>query len=136
MESCSTKEKLYKLWKEDPNNNRKREECKTFKNILRNIINKAKELHHKKQIESSMNSPKSILNVINQKIGKNRKRINNINYVTDSNKKISDPVQIAEHLNKFFCSISKKLSDKIRPTINEEIKLPTMNSNKYILQAN
>ena len=42
----------------------------------------------KKQIESSMNSPKSIWDVINQKIGKNRKRNNNINYLTDSNQKI------------------------------------------------
>ena len=75
-----------------------------------------------------MNSPKRIWMVINQKIGKkNCKRNNNINYLTDSNKKISNPVKIAEHLNKFFCSFGKKLSDKIRSSINEEIKLPTMN---------
>ena len=58
-----------------------------------------------KQIESSLNSPKSIWNEINQKIGKNRKRNKNINYLTDSNKKISDPMKIAEHLKKYFCSI-------------------------------
>ena len=66
--------------------------------------------------------------VINKKIGKNRKRNYNINYLIDSNKKISDPVKIAKHLNKLFCSIGKKLSDKIRPPISEEIKLPRMNS--------
>ena len=32
------------------------------------------------------------------------------------------------YLNKFFYSIGKKLSDKIRSPINEEIKLPTRNS--------
>ena len=117
MKSCTTKEKLYKLWKKGPYNNRKREEYKNFTNILKNIINKAKDLYDKKQIEASMNSPKRTWMVINQKIGKNRKRNNNIYYLTDSNKKISDPVKIAEHLNKFFCSIGKKL-----------IKLPTMNS--------
>ena len=42
MKFCTTKEKLYKLWKEDPYNNRKEEECKNFTNILKNIINKAK----------------------------------------------------------------------------------------------
>ena len=78
IKSCVTKEKLYKLWKKDPYNNRRREEYKNFTNILKNVINKAKELYHKRRIESSMNSPKKIWNVINQKIGKNRKRKNSI----------------------------------------------------------
>ena len=46
----------------------------------------------------------------------------------ENNKKISDSKEIAEHFNKYFCNIAKKLSDKIRPPINEEIKLPSMNS--------
>ena len=71
IKSCVTKEKLYKFWKKDPYNNRKREEYKNLTNILKNVINKAKELYDKRQIESSMNSPKKIWNVINQKIGKN-----------------------------------------------------------------
>ena len=54
--------------------------------------------------------------------------------LTDSNKKISDPVKIAEHLNKFFCSIGKKLSDKIRPPTDKEVKLPTMNSKSIFLK--
>ena len=54
MKSCTTKEKLYKLWKKDPYNNRKREEYKNFTNILKNIINKAKDLYDKKQIEASI----------------------------------------------------------------------------------
>ena len=106
MKSCATKEKLYELWKEDHNNNRIKEEYENFTNILKNIINKAKELYDK-QIESSINSPKSIWNVINQNIGKNRKRNNNINYLTDSNKKISDPVKITEHLTNFSAQLAR-----------------------------
>ena len=75
MKSCTTKEKLYTLWKEDPYNNRKREEYKNFTNILKNIINKANDLYDKKQIEASRNSPKRIWMVINQKIEKNLKRM-------------------------------------------------------------
>ena len=97
-------------------------------------MNKAKELYDRRHIESSMNSPTKIWNVINKKIGKNRKKKNSINYLTDSNKKISDPVKIAEHLNKFFCSIGKKLSDKIRSPTNEEIKLPTRNSKSIFFE--
>ena len=90
MESCTAKEKLNKLWKKDPYNNRKREEYKNFSNILKNIINKTNDLYDKRQKEASINSPKRIWMVINQKIGKNCKKNNNINYLTDSNKKISD----------------------------------------------
>ena len=68
MISSKTKEKLYKIWKKDPNNNRKREEYKKFTNILKDIVNKAKESYDKKLIESSMNNIKSMWNVINQKI--------------------------------------------------------------------
>ena len=69
--SSKTKEKLYKIWKKDPNNNEKRDEYKKFMNILKDIVNKAKESYYKKLIESSMNNIKSMWNVINQKIGKN-----------------------------------------------------------------
>ena len=75
-----------------------------------------------------MNNIKSMWNVINQKIGKNSKKKNNINYIIENNKKISDSKENAEHFNKYFCNIGIKLSDKIRPPINEEIKLPSMNS--------
>ena len=40
-------------------------------------------------------------------LGKNRKRNNNINYIIDNNKKISNSQKIAEYLNKFFCNIGK-----------------------------
>ena len=134
MKSCNTKEKLYKIWKKDPNNTRKREEYRKFTNILKNIINKAKELYDKKQIENSMNNSKSIWNLINQKIGKNRKKNNNINNIIDNNKKITDHQKIADHLKKFFCNVGKKLSDKIRPLNNEKIKLPTMNSKSIFFE--
>ena len=54
-----------------------------------------------------MNSPKSIRNVINQKIGKNRKKNNIINYLTDRNKKIFDPVKITKYLNKYSAQLAK-----------------------------
>ena len=73
-------------------------------------------------------------NVINQKIGKNSKKKNSSNYIIENNKKISDSNEIAKHFNKYFCNIGKKLSDKIRPPINEEIKIPSMNSKSIFFQ--
>ena len=38
-------------------------------------------------------------------------------------------------MNKFFCNISKKLSDKIRPPKNGETKLPTLNSRSTFFES-
>ena len=59
-----------------------------------------------------MNNIKCMWNVINQKIGKNSKKKNNINYIIENNKKILDSKEIAEQFNKYFCN-----------PINAEIKL-------------
>ena len=53
----------------------------------------------------------------------------------DNNKKISDPQKIAEHLIILFCNIGRKLSDKIRPPKNGEIK-PHNEQQKYFLRTN
>ena len=66
MISSKTKEKLYKIWKKVPNNNRKREEYKKFTNILKDIVNKAEGSYDKKLIESSMNNIKSMWNVMSK----------------------------------------------------------------------
>ena len=73
-----------------------------------------------------MNNSKSLWNVLNQKLGKNSKRNKNINYIIDNSEKITDSTNMAEHINKFFCEIGKKISDKIVPLRNEKIKLPLM----------
>ena len=51
------------------------------------IINKAKESFDKEQIQAKMNNPKSLWNVLNQKLGKNSKRNKNINYIIDNSEK-------------------------------------------------
>ena len=51
----------------------------------------------------------------------------NINYIIDNSVKITDSTNMAEHMNKFFCEIGKKISDRIMPLRNEKIKLPPIN---------
>ena len=65
-------------------------------------------MYDRKQTEANMNNPKKLWNLINRNIGKSSKRNSNIKYKIDNNKKVIDPVNIVEHLNKFFCNISKK----------------------------
>ena len=74
-----------------------------------------------------MKNPKSLWNAINQKLRQNSKRNKNINYIIDNSVKITDSTLMAQHVNKFFCEIGKKISDRIVTPRNEEIKLPPMN---------
>ena len=74
-----------------------------------------------------MKNPKSLWNVINQKLEKNGKRNKNINYIIDNSVKMTDSTNMTEHIKKFFCEIGKKISDRIVPPRNEKIKLPAMN---------
>ena len=60
MKSYNTKEILYKLWKKDPNNTKKRVEYKKYNNLLTYTINKAKEMYDKKPIEANMSNPKKL----------------------------------------------------------------------------
>ena len=60
IKSYVTKEKLYKLWKKDPNNTKKREDYRKFNLILKKIINKAKESFDKDQFQAKMKNPKSL----------------------------------------------------------------------------
>ena len=55
------------------------------------------------------------------KIAKEKKKL------TIYSVKITDSTNMAEHINKFFCEIAKKISDRIVPPRNKKIKLPPMN---------
>ena len=108
IKSCVTKEKLYKLLKKDPNNTKKRDNSRKFNLILKKFINKAKESFDKEQIQTKMKNPKSLQNVINQKLGKNGKRNKSINYIIDNSVKITDSTNMAEHMKKFFAKQAKR----------------------------
>ena len=60
IKSCVTKEKLYKLWKEDLNNTKKREKYREFNLILKKIINKSKVSFDKEQFQAKMKNPKFV----------------------------------------------------------------------------
>ena len=84
-----------------------------------------------------MNNPTSLWNVLNRKLGKNSTRKKNINYIIDNSEKITDSTNMAEHKNKCFCEIGKKISDKIVPPRNEKINFPAMNMKSiFILPTN
>ena len=53
------------------------------------------------------------------------------------NVKISNKMEIANIMNKYFCEIGQKLSEKIDKPIQTEILLPKMNKNsKFVNPTN
>ena len=132
--SCKNKEQLYKIWKKDLNNTVKKENYKNYIKILNRIINRAKEDHERKQIQTNMNNQKNLWRIINNKLGTNSKRNNNINFIMDNNNKIiTDSKEIADHINNFFCNVGKQLSDNIKIPPNKRIRLPTWNNKSIFL---
>jgi hypothetical protein len=137
IKSCLTKERLYKQWKKDPNNTLKKDAYKNYAKILHKTINIARNSHEKKLIEKNQNNQKNLWNIINTKLGKNIKNDNHINYLKHDNIKITNPDNIAENMNKYFCSIGKKMRNKIQKPQNENIQMPPMNdSSLYLFPTN
>ncbi|OXU18156.1 hypothetical protein TSAR_013338 [Trichomalopsis sarcophagae] len=60
------------------------------------------------------------------------KKCNNINYIINNNKQITDANEMTEHMNNFFCDIGKQIQGKIHMPKNEKIKMPSMNNKKMV----
>lgn len=126
--SCERKEFLYKIWQRDPNNLILKNEYKLFAKILDKTINEAKKRYDKKQIESNLNNPKNLWNIINQKLGKDLKRTADLNYIIDeNNSKIYDSTGIGKNMNSYFCNIGNQLSNKIKAHHTLHINYPSSN---------
>lgn len=134
MISCQTKEKLYKIWRNDVNNETKKSNYKNYVKTLNKIINKAKTDHDKKLIEKNLGNQRNLWKIINNKIGKNGKSNSDISYLKVNDKKIHDPDEIADKLNNHFSTIGDKLRQKIVTPLNEELKMPEINTNTFFIR--
>lgn len=131
--SCKTKEKLYNIWKKDPNNQIKKDAYKNYVKTLDRVIHKAKENNEKAKFETETD-PKRLWLMINEKLGRNTSKRNDIKYIVDKDRKITDQNTIAENMNKFFCNVGKDLSNKITQPLHKKIKYPEKNPNSFFLQ--
>ena len=96
------KEKLYNIWKKDPNNTTKKDTYKNYLKILKQTINEAKNGYDKKQIEMNQNNQKNLWKIIKKKLGKENNTNDNTNYLKNNNIKITDSNQIADKMNEYF----------------------------------
>lgn len=120
--SCNKKEMLYKLWKNNKNCNNLKKEYIEYTKILNRVIKDAKIKYERNRISKNCNDPKKLWEIINEKMGKTkRKSDNTINSINDNGKKILGDSNIASCMNKYFCEIGKNLSEKLR-NCNEKSK--------------
>lgn len=134
INSCKTKELLYQICKNEPNNELIKMEYKNYVKVLDKIINEAKLMYDREQIIKNSNDTKKLWKYVNQKLAKNNRKDGNIIYLYDENKlKIKDSDKIANTMNSYFCNIGTKLSNEIQKPQNKEIKLPSMNKNSIFI---
>ena len=133
MKSCETKEFLYNLWQLDRYNEQLKSEYKNYAKILDKVILDAKIKYERNLVQSNLNNPKKLWEIINSKVGKKIKSNVTIDYIKVDNVKISNKMEIANIMNKYFCEIGQKLSEKIDKPIQTEISLPKMNKNSMFV---
>ena len=68
--------------------------------------------HFSLKIESNKGNIKETWKTINQLVNK-RSKTTEISTIRESDQVISDPTEIADWMNQFFCSVGQDLSDKI-----------------------
>ena len=135
MISCEKKEQLYIKMRKEPNNNHIKLEYKNYIKRLNKVINEAKIKHERNLIKNNINNPKQLWKYINKKIGTNLKKDNAINkIILTNNCIIEDQTQIANHMNSYFCTIGKNLSNKIIKPHGKQLQLPTMNIDTIYLK--
>lgn len=69
MTSCNKKEKLYKIWKQDPTKTTKRKNYQYSVKLFNQVVNKVKEI-----IKKNRDNQKKPQKIVNTKLGKNNKQ--------------------------------------------------------------
>ena len=91
-------------------------------------------MYDRSQVEKNSHDPKNPFNLINQKLGKNKKQNSPITKMYDKNKQaVTDTKGIADNMNIFFSNIGLELSNKIQNPNNAQLKMPTLNPKSIFL---
>ena len=127
--SCSTKNKLYRAWQENPFNLDLKNNYKKYANKLNNLIKYLKFKYEKDKINNFNRDNKKIWNFVKDKIGTGNRKNTNIDLINHNNFDIKDPFEIANHFNTFFAEIGPTLTNKLaQPTCTYLHKNPKVNN--------
>ena len=122
MNSISKRDTLYKKWRVtrtklctsgDPH---LYEEYRKYRNMLSNLIKKAKQSYYTHKFENSAGDLKRTWSAINELRGKTK--TSSPTYLKVDNCIITDKKTIANKFNRYFCSSAEKLNNSVDQTVN------------------
>lgn len=133
--STETKLSLYNVWRQNPTNEVLKNEYKKYTKILEKCIKEAKNNHEKREVDRNSQNPKGLWRIINSKLNKRKNKNNTVTIksIRQNNQMLTDPSEISNTLNTYFCNIGVELSNKIDTPTNQRMVLPPNNCNSIFL---
>ena len=122
MNSISKRDRLYKKWRATrtklctSGSPRLYEEYRKYRNMLSNLIKKAKQSYYTRKFENAAGDLKKTWSAINELRGKTK--TSSPKYLKVDNCIITDKKTIANKFNKYFCSLAEKLNNSVDQTVN------------------
>ena len=134
MKSCKDKQRLYNIWKRNPNDDVAESDYKKYSTLLNKLLNNAKNIFEKQKI--SQYSTKDIWQYVNNKLNKRQNNKNmNIDFLINDGKRVTDTKEIANNFNNFYSVIGKRLASKINKSKHSyNLKLPSRNTKSIFLK--
>lgn len=135
MQSCLTKEHLYKKSKNNPGDRVSEDLYKNYAKNLNKVIARAKYLYELNKVQKIQNNSRKLWEFVKKKLNKNKVGNSNcIDYIEENGEKISNPKDIADTFNNFFSNIGPKLAKEIIKPKNAHVKEPISNNRTIYLK--
>ena len=113
IKSCRTKEKLYNNWKKDVTNCELKLKYTNYRKVLDKLIKSAKFNYERNEVNNRCCNSRKMWQYINEKIGKNVKNNDEVDYLIKEGRKVSDTQEVANEFVDFFSNIGTNLASKI-----------------------
>ena len=119
--SIKYKNKLYKKYKENENEVN-RAAYNRFKNHTTKTIRNAEKMYYKKIINSHNNSTTNLWKIFGKILNKKKVKHKNISSLLINDVKITEPQEITDSFNNFFCEIGENLAKNFSNVNNSDYK--------------
>jgi len=117
--SVKMKSKLYKKWRES-SNVIDGEKFKNYRRIFKSVCKEAENKFYRELFDTKCNSIKQLWSNLNRTFSLSKSKNNiNIPKLSINNVDVTDPKQICNSLNSYFCAVGSNLASKITTTQKE-----------------
>jgi len=112
---CSShhKNRLYRKWLKSQSPEDK-QRYKSYLKVYKQLLKKAETLYYKEHFDTRVNSVKQLWTNINHLLISNIKQKTHIQKLTVNNKVITNPRDISNSLNNYFCSVGESLAESLK----------------------